>query len=355
MSALAEAVSLKHHQVAERFRYFLTAKQLEKKQFLEGIDHAITTSSLFSILNGNRKPSRALAVLIERTWGFRAEFLLKGEGEMWSLPASSQHSHLSEDEENIIQFMRQSVTNAREVSQSKEIRDLWNRVNNRRLRVLKELEEVAQSSNKEHSIRYPMLAQAAFVETQLILETYDQYVEVFNARRSHELLTQFVRRYLLEFSRSILNYNEWNHLQEIIRPTLEKRKIELDLLDTSLKNLKNTLQNLVSMSLPSERAGTLNINDMNFALDGARDQLKKLKAHLHSTRDGSQGEDIEASIGAIEMQLKAALPNHWPGMKDITRRLLSLLKDQSELIPHKSTTELNDYFQQQLTPVMFNN
>src|SRR5262249_26771208 len=70
--------------VAVRFRYFLEQASLTREEFVAATDGAITARSLYAVLSGARRPSRALAVLIERTWGFRADFLLHGTGEMWS-------------------------------------------------------------------------------------------------------------------------------------------------------------------------------------------------------------------------------------------------------------------------------
>lgn len=352
MSALAETVSLKHHQVAERFRYFLKARQLEKKQFLEGIDHAITASSLFSILNGNRKPSRALAVLIEKTWGFRAEFLLQGEGEMWCLPAESRHSELSKEEAAVVQYMRQSVANAHEIALSKQMSELWTHLYRRTQKVLAELEEIAKNANGEHRIKYPLLAQVAFAESQLISDIYGRYKKLFHQKRTHHLTTLFIRRYLLEYPRSLMSYEDWSSLNEIIQPTLDKRKIEEELLETSIQNLKDTLLNVANLQLPSERVGCLALQGNLNAIEDARGELDKLRDTLNKTPADPSACDISKSIELIERQLQTALPNNAPSLIETCRRMLSALSDQPELVPHQSLTELEAYFQQQLGVLM---
>src|SRR5688572_12402740 len=58
---------------AERFRYFLHTRGLSREAFVAGVDGAVAEKTLYALLDGSRRPSRALAVLIERTWGFRAD------------------------------------------------------------------------------------------------------------------------------------------------------------------------------------------------------------------------------------------------------------------------------------------
>src|SRR5213076_2843427 len=140
-----------------RFRYFLRARGLSREDFVAAVDGAITAKSLFSVMSGARRPSRALAVLMERTWGFRAEFLLEGRGPMWrAAPARSGGSGLAPQEEAVVAFMRRSVENARTMERELARAESWERLFARAMALIEELEACAASSDAGDRAIYPL-------------------------------------------------------------------------------------------------------------------------------------------------------------------------------------------------------
>ena len=89
----------KHQAVARRFAELLEHLEMDRAQFVAALDDAVSERSLYSILNGHRRPSRSLAVLIERSWGFRAEYLLHGQGPTWAVAAETGSTRTPSDDE----------------------------------------------------------------------------------------------------------------------------------------------------------------------------------------------------------------------------------------------------------------
>jgi hypothetical protein len=124
--------SAPHAPVGERFRHFLEACSLDRDEFVRGVDGAIEARTLYPILNGTRRPSRALAVLIERGWGFRADYLLEGVEPAWvGLSPTDRESRamdLTDLEAEVISFVRRSVDNVHSMRLDLERGLLWERL-----------------------------------------------------------------------------------------------------------------------------------------------------------------------------------------------------------------------------------
>lgn len=182
--------------VAQRFRYFLEQAGLTREQFVTETDGAVTARSLYAVLSGARRPSRALAVLIERTWGFRADFLLHGVGEMW-VPASRRVSgRPSPAEEEVLAFMRRSVENAHVVRSEVERAELWERVFARTLRLMGELGRAAASDDPGARTSYPLFARLSLEECLFLADRYELLAELRHDQRVHELTDEFIRGFV---------------------------------------------------------------------------------------------------------------------------------------------------------------
>src|SRR5262249_28507501 len=173
-----------HAAVAERFRYFLEATELSREDFVAKVGGAITPRSLFSILSGARQPSRALALLVEKTWGYRADFLLEGKGEMWTSPSRGQAS-LSPLEQEGLAFMRRSVENAGEMQRALDNARIWERLFARTLGMLRELEACAAS--EEQRVLYPAFAKLVYEDSRFLADKFEQLLALLHRRRVHRL------------------------------------------------------------------------------------------------------------------------------------------------------------------------
>ncbi len=133
-----------HAAVAARFRHFLEACALDRAQFVAGVDGAIEARTLYPILNGTRRPSRALAVLIERTWGLRADYLLDGIEPAWSgrpgAPDGGPADSLTDFERELLAFARRSLDNVHSMQLDLERGLQWERLFGRTERLLETLE-----------------------------------------------------------------------------------------------------------------------------------------------------------------------------------------------------------------------
>ncbi len=122
-----------HQAVARRFAELLEQLEMDRAQFVAAVDGAVTERSLYSILNGHRRPSRSLAVLIERTWGFRADYLLNGQSPPWAAVEAPGTPAASEDEAAILAMLAGAPelarTLRRDLDDSALWTDLWQRTN----------------------------------------------------------------------------------------------------------------------------------------------------------------------------------------------------------------------------------
>jgi len=180
--------------VGERFAYFLDASGLTRESFVVAVKGAIGERSLYAVLGGQRRPSRALAVLIESIWGFRADFLLEGSGPMWATPATSPDNAdgLSRTEREVVDFMRESVENAKSIRIELDKARLWQRVFDRTLASLGTLEH---RRDRRHE-----LASIALVldDSQRSARAFERYIVALHRRRSMRLTEMFVNHYAAE-------------------------------------------------------------------------------------------------------------------------------------------------------------
>lgn len=180
--------------VGERFAYFLDASDLTRDTFVEAVDGAIGARSLYAVLSGQRRPSRSLAVLIERIWGFRADFLLDGSGPMWaSIPAGVAESDgLSPAEREVVTFMRESVENAKSIRIELDKARLWRRVFDRTLTSLMTLE-----GRRDHADDMASIA-LVLDDSQRSARAFERYIVALHRRRAMRLTELFVNHYAAE-------------------------------------------------------------------------------------------------------------------------------------------------------------
>jgi hypothetical protein len=247
--------------VADRFRYFLEAARLDRESFVAGVDGAISAKSLFSVLSGDRRPSRALAVLIERTWGFRATFLLDGRGPMWTGrrrgdgadredEAAPPLSTLSHEEAAVVAYMRRSVENARTMEAELVRAELWERLFARALALIGEVEACGRSRDPGDVAIYPLFVKLVYEECQFAAERFAQLGALSIRRRVNRLTDRYLERYLDEVPRALLDPAEHEALARTLRPVLARRQKSQRAIDASIAALTTTLENLVELGSP---------------------------------------------------------------------------------------------------------
>jgi len=210
--------------VAARFRYFLEQMELTREGFVAAVDGAVTARSLYAVLSGARRPSRALAVLVERTWGFRADFLLHGHGEMWARSERPSVEQLSPAEEDVIAFMRRSVDNAQTVVADVERAKLWEHVFARTMRLIEELTRAAASDREAEQVTYPTFARLVLEECLFLADRYERLAELRHDQRVHQLTDAFVRRFFDQLPRRALDASEHARTQASLAPVRARRR-----------------------------------------------------------------------------------------------------------------------------------
>jgi hypothetical protein len=294
--------------VAERFRYFLEAQGLDRKSFVERVDGAVTAKTLFSVLSGARRPSRALAVLIERTWGFRAAFLLDGRGPMWRQvegEATTTGEALSPAERAVVAFMRRSVENARTLSRECERAELWERLFARTLALIAELDACARSDDTGDRAVYPLFVKLVYEECQFAAARYAQLGALHIRRRVHKLTDQYLARYLDELARPMLSPEEHAELQRTLAPVLARRRRGLSAIDESIAALTTTLRNLEGLGSP--------------------------RALLEATAQTRRGGDERAHLARLEALVRALPPESLPARQ--RRALLATVAQAQRALP----------------------
>lgn len=181
--------------VAERFAYFLEVTRLDRESFVAAVDDAIGARSLYSVLSGQRRPSRALAVLIERTWGFRADFLLDGTGPMWATTtrADTSPDGLSASEREVVDFMRGSIENAKTIRIELEKARLWRHIFERTLVLLDGLERRRDDSGDDDATA---LIGLVLDDSHRSARIFERYLVALHRRRTMRLTVLFLDRYL---------------------------------------------------------------------------------------------------------------------------------------------------------------
>ncbi len=185
-----------HAQVAERFAFLLDALDLDRDGFVAAVDGAVTARSLFAILAGDRRPSRSLAVLIERTFGFRAEHLLEGRGPMWATAdEAAQLDGLTASERRLVDFARRSVANARLLDEELTRAEAWEAMWSRAMGLLTDLEHLAR---RDDPSGYPDAATAALDECWRMADAFRAWTAAMDQRRVLHLTQLFVQRFLVQ-------------------------------------------------------------------------------------------------------------------------------------------------------------
>ena len=179
-----------HPDVAERFRYLLDAIELDRAGFVAAVDGAVSEQTLYSLLNGHRRPSRALAVLIERTWGFRADYLLNGEGAAWSALETTEADQ--PDQLAVLEVLSRSPELARTLRRDLDDAVLWSDLWQRARAMLEGMEEV---STKLPTPEFAELARDAFTECVWLSDRFEELVTRKLRRRGVHLVNAFLHHF----------------------------------------------------------------------------------------------------------------------------------------------------------------
>ncbi len=286
-----------HLDVARRFDRFLQEVNLNRESFAAAVDGAITSHSLFSILNGHRRPSRALAVLIERTWGFRADFLLDGKGEMWTQPAyGSSHiggTMLSPLESAVVEFMRGSVDNARAMDEQLEVAETWAGLASWLRRLADETVASADSSSPDERAAYPLLLSMFLEEVRWATDQHSQFTSLLRRLQVEKLLEPILKHCLVDIPGSILEGEELERIRAAVEP-LSIRRVELSAaLEDAAARIRSSFRALRETEPMTEAARTHahrarqrrdHVNRLaELAASDRADQARELVEKLHAS------------------------------------------------------------------------
>lgn len=187
-----------HQAVARRFSELLESLDLTRAQFVAAVDDAVSERSLYSILNGHRRPSRSLAVLIERTWGFRADYLLSGEGPAWAVAEGNGDGQApSDDESAILAMLAGSPELARTLRRDLDDSVLWTGLWQRTTRMLEGIREGAGS----HTLSAADRTRIAFDECMAVADAFGELAAARYQRRTLHLVASFLVRALEDLRR----------------------------------------------------------------------------------------------------------------------------------------------------------
>lgn len=246
-----------HLEVAERFRSFLSAVGLSRSEFAAAVDGAIEPQSLFSLMNGHRRPSRALAVLIERSWGFRADFLLDGTGEAWTKPAyASDHvggAALSPDEAAVVDFLRASPQHAQDLEALLDQARAWDALLTRLQRLWDELEECAGSEDAQERSRLPLLAKLVLEDLRFAARQYEALSVLLHRQRVRRIADGLIERFFRQVPADLLSAEEALEVAERLRPGLERRREEARHAGLSLERIQRNIEEFCRLGGVAER------------------------------------------------------------------------------------------------------
>jgi hypothetical protein len=315
-----------HRDVAERFRFFLRAVGLSREDFAQAVDGAIEPRSLFSVLNGSRQPSRALAVLIERTWGFRADFLLHGKGEMWAKPTAAASAAaddpLSPGEAQVLRFMRSSLGSARSLEGRLDEARIWSHLFSRMIESAQDLDACGRSASDEELRTYPLCARLLFEDCVQMGVRFEQYARLRHRQRVHRLIDRFLRHFLNELPRRVLDGPDREKLDVMLKPVFEHRRQVLRSLEESIRNLEATLENLADLGSPRQ----------DVEARGRRTSIRQRRRLLERLAE-SAPEDLRSEAQGLvaEIESEADLATtYWTRLQ---RLLRDLLEDVAEAPP----------------------
>lgn len=331
-----------HAAVGERFRFFLQSCGLSRESFVEAVDGAITARSLFSILAGTRQPSRALALLIERIWGFRAGFLLEGRGAMWTVSRDVEPTRLSAQEQALVDFARGSVENAQALAHALEQARLWERLFARTARLLSELEACGGSHEPADRLLYPSFVKLVYEECQLVAARFEELGSLHHKRRVHALTTAFTRRFVREVPRPHLTPEALLELDTMLEPVMQRRRERARLLAASIAGLQATLENVCELGSPKpllvEQSGHRRSVERRAALarleTGIAEAFSGQRAAPSAARRA-----IARELTALRASLDEA-PRFWPLFKQLVEGFLLEVEPELLQSPPQSVEEL---------------
>ena len=183
----------KHQAVARRFAELLEHLEMDRAQFVAALDDAVSERSLYSILNGHRRPSRSLAVLIERSWGFRADYLLHGRGSAWAVAASEGATRTpSDDEIAVLDMLAGAPELARTLRRDLDDSVLWTNLWQRTNRMLEGVRAVVEDSPLSPTDR----TRIAFNECMAVADAFAELAGTRYQRRTLHLVVSFIARAL---------------------------------------------------------------------------------------------------------------------------------------------------------------
>jgi hypothetical protein len=334
-----------HEGVAERFRYFLEARGLSREAFVAAVDGAVTAKTLYTLLDGTRRPSRALAVLIERTWGFRAEFLLAGEGAMWTRVRPEQGGGsftLGDGEARLIACMRRSLDNARELEECLERTELWEQLFSHVRVLLAELEVTSQSDDPTLRARYPAFVRLVYDECLLLAEQFARLTTLAHRRRVHRLVDRYLKRFVMQLGATQLGARQRRELSALLAPVDEQREQLLSALSDSMQALRLTLTRVSELGSPAALFGERERNvrrhlqvaeqlrKLAETTDGASARtLHKLARELGPSERDQLGRGLSRMLSGLLSELDGSIARETPlsvaELMERRRRVIALL------------------------------
>lgn len=329
-----------HRDVADRFRYFLHAAELTREAFIDRIDGAITAASLFSILNGSRRPSRPLAALIERTWGFRADFLLHGDGGMWlaSGPAAPEATSaplpraeaLSPREQEVIAFMRASVENARALESELTRARVWARLFGRTIDLLRQLDACGMSRSESDVRIYPLFVKLVYDECRTMAHEYEQLVSLLQERRVHKLVDGFLHHFVERVPREILTGEERNRLQAMLAPVVKHRRQRLQALERSLTAVNETIDNLCRLG---------SFEDLIERESSAAGRRRRLSGRLLEKVAAPDRDEVRKILSELEPETDSQVA-YWARLQRLVRDLMGDITTETRTVEAQTTEQL---------------
>lgn len=223
-----------HADVADRFAYLLETAELDREAFVSAVDGAVSARSLYAILSGHRRPSRALAVLIERTWGYRADFLLEGDGPAWTSEdtrTAGPSTVGNELVEALAAYVGSGVDQARRLREALEEARLWDRLWRRTLRVLDGLEHLAN----EDVAAYAEATVGVLEECERLGERFGTFTGLRHEQRVVLLVEQYVRRFFVAVPQGLVDEARLDEHQ------VEQLRAEVDELLAALRDRRAAL------------------------------------------------------------------------------------------------------------------
>jgi hypothetical protein len=273
---------------------------------------------------------------MERTWGFRADFLLDGAGEMWTKPpavAPALDEHLSPAEVAVLGFVRSSVGAARSLENRLDEARIWNRLFASLLESARDLDTCGRSSSEDELLAYPVCARLLYEHCVQMATCFEQYTSLRHRQRVHRLTDRFLRYFVNELPRRVLDGPDRETLDVMLKPVLEHRRQSLRSLGESIRNLELTLENLASLGPKRE--------DVMRRDDG--ESTRRRRELLERLAENAP-EDLRAeALGLVaELESESDLANtYWTRLQRLLRDLLEdVAEAPSPMIEAQSIDDL---------------